>query len=341
MTQRLGIWKIAFLVLLVVGSVFVVITDRPQSEYVTDEGRVFGTTYRITYSHPVSLKADIEECLARVDTSLSPFNAKSIITAVNRNRSVVVDSMFSDVFTLAGEVSEQTGGAFDITVAPLVNAWGFGFERSRSVEPAVIDSIRSFVGFRKVMLDASHRVVKADPRVMLDCSAIAKGYACDAVARLLYGKGIENYMVEIGGEIVVKGKNAERRDWNIGISKPVEDSIDIDNGIQSVLALTDCAMATSGNYRRFYYNNGRRYSHTIDPRTGYPVEHTMLSSTVIARDCATADAFATAFMVLGPDSAKIVLCSRPDLQALFISSDKQGKYNVWMSPGLRNKVRNK
>ena len=341
MAQHIGKWKIAFLVLLVVGSVFVVINDRQQCGYVTDTGKVFGTTYRITYSHPVSLKADIEKCLARVDSSLSPFNKSSVITAVNRNCSVVVDSMFCDVFALADEVSKQTGGAFDITVAPLVNAWGFGFERSARVDSFAIDSIRRFVGFRKVMLDSLHRIKKTDPRVMLDCSAIAKGYACDMVAYLLYGKGVENYMIEIGGEIVVKGKNAERKDWNIGISKPVEDSVDVDNGIQSVLALADCAVATSGNYRRFYYKNGRRYSHTIDPRTGYPVKHTMLSSTVIARDCATADAFATAFMVLGPDSAKIVLRSRPDLLALFISSDEEGKTQVWMSPGLKSKVNDK
>lgn len=339
MSHRIGKWKLVFLLLLAAGSVYVVLTDRKPSKYITDKGVVFGTTYQITYSYHSSIKGEIEQRLAKVDSSLSPFNKKSIITAVNQNRPVRVDTMFAKVFTLSGKVSEQTGGAFDITVAPLVNAWGFGFNKSQDVNETAIDSMRGFVGFNKVRIDASGRVVKSDPRVMLDCSAIAKGFGCDEVARLFDNKGINNYMIEIGGEIVVRGNGPGHKEWNIGISKPVEDSLSADNGIQAMLRLTDCAIATSGNYRRFYYKDGRRYSHTVDPRTGYPVNHTLLSSTVVADDCATADAYATAFMVLGLDSARTVLRSNPGLKAMFIYSNAKGENEIWISPELKSKMK--
>lgn len=338
--MHIGKLKIAFLLLLVVGSIYVVSTNGTNAKYITDEGAVFGTTYHITYSNDVSIRTEIEDCLARVDTSLSMFNECSVISTINNNKSFDTDSMLRQVFLLAHEVSEQTTGAFDVTVAPLVNAWGFGFRRGTGVTPAQIDSIRTFVGYDKVRLDERFRIVKKDPRVMLDCSAIAKGYGCDMVARLLDSKGVRNYMVEIGGELVVKGYNPKHEAWNIGITKPEEDSINAESAIQVVASLTDCAVATSGNYRRFYYKNGQRYAHTIDPRTGYPVEHTMLSSTVVAGDCATADAFATAFMVLGLDSAQTVLRSRPDLQALFIYSDSSGANKLWVSPDLKKKLHN-
>ena len=166
MSHRIGKWKLVFLLLLAAGSVYVVLTDRKPSKYITDKGVVFGTTYQITYSYHSSIKGEIEQRLAKVDSSLSPFNKKSIITAVNQNRPVRVDTMFAKVFTLSGKVSEQTGGAFDITVAPLVNAWGFGFNKSQDVNETAIDSMRRFVGFNKVRIDASGRVVKSDPRVM-------------------------------------------------------------------------------------------------------------------------------------------------------------------------------
>lgn len=339
MINRLGKWKLLFLLFLIAGSIYVVLSDRKSSRYITDEGFVFGTTYRITYSYPHSLRTDIEERLALVDASLSPFNDRSIISAVNANRPVEVDTMFASVFELAATVSEQTGGAFDITVAPLVNAWGFGFRNSSGVSPADIDSLRRIVGFRKVRLDSTRRVVKADPRIMLDCSAIAKGYGCDEVARLFDSRGITNYMIEIGGEIVVKGNARDHEAWDIGISKPDEDSVNVNSGLQAVLNLTGCAVATSGNYRRFYYKNGQRFSHTIDPRTGYPVNHTLLSSTVVASNCVMADAFATAFMVLGVDSARAVLRQHPDLQAMFVYSSESGVNRVWMSPGLEHKIK--
>lgn len=326
-----------FLVALIIGSV-VIVSRHSNMKYVTDEGKVFGTYYHITYSYSHSIQQEIDKRLAMVDASLSPFNKRSIITAVNQNRDVRVDSMFRYVFNLAHEVSGNTNGAFDITVAPLVNAWGFGFEKKDSVNSDQIRSLLQSVGYRKVSLSQSGRVMKQNPDTKLDCSAIAKGYGCDVVAGLFDELGIKNYLIEIGGEIVAKGENAKQQKWSIGINRPVDDSLMVDNKVAAVLELTDCGLATSGNYRRFYYKNGKRYAHTIDPRTGYPVQHTLLSSTVIAKNCATADAYATAFMVLGIDSAKIVLANHPELEAYFIFSDSKGGYGVWMSQKLSEQM---
>lgn len=333
-TPRLGKGKMVFLLLLVVAGVAIIIAHSSKRRYVSDEGQVFGTYYHITYAYSHSLQAEIDSRLAMVDASLSPYNPRSIITAVNNNRDVRVDTMFRHVFTLAEEVSRETGGAFDITVAPLVNAWGFGFEKKDSVTPAMIREMLRAVGYEKVSLSSGGRVMKRNPATQLDCSAIAKGYGCDVVAGLLREHGISDYLVEIGGEIAASGKNREGKPWSIGINRPVDDSTQTDNSVAAVMRLSDRAMATSGNYRRFYYKNGRRYAHTIDPRTGYPVQHSLLSSSVVARDCATADAYATAFMVLGIDSARAVLARHPELQAYFIYSDARGQNRVWMSPGL-------
>ncbi len=338
-SKRIGKGKIAFLAFLVIAGI-AIIANHKNTRYITNEGSVFGTYYHITYSYNRDIQAEIDKRLAMVDASLSPFNKRSIITAVNENRDVRVDTMFRHVFSIAQSVSEATNGAFDITVAPLVNAWGFGFAKKDSVTPGKIHELLKTVGYRKVSLSESGRVIKQNPATMLDCSAIAKGYGCDAVAALFNELGIKNYLIEIGGEIAAKGKNAKNSLWSIGINSPVDDSTQVNNRIEAVVELTDCGMATSGNYRRFYYKNGKRYAHTIDPRTGFPVQHTLLSSTVIARNCATADAYATAFMVLGVDSAKKVLEKHPELEAYFIYSDAKGGDAVWMSPALYRRVNN-
>jgi thiamine biosynthesis lipoprotein len=275
--------------------------------------------------------------LAEVDASLSPFNDTSIITHVNRNEDVVLDNLFLDVFRLAQKINEDTEGAFDITVAPLVNAWGFGFKNGVNPDAKAIDSLRQVVGFQKVRLE-NNKVVKFDPRVMLDCSAIAKGYGVDVVANLLRKYGIKNFMVEIGGEVVTSGVNPERMPWRIGVTKPTDDSLSVNNELQTVINVTDKAMATSGNYRNFYYKGGRKYAHTIDPKTGYPVQHSILSATVITDDCATADAYATSFMVLGMEKARLVLDRHPEMMAYFIYSDDSGQNQVWFSPSLKDKI---
>lgn len=334
--KRRLLWQLPFLAFLVIGTV-IIVSRQQSTPYQHDRGMVFGTVYHITYQSSKSLQKDIEAELAKVDASLSPFNERSIITAVNENRDTVVNKMFSDVFALAMKISDSTNGAFDITVAPLVNAWGFGFKGGAMPSRHQVDSLKALVGYHKVSL-TNGRVSKTDPRIMLDCSSIAKGYGCDVVAKFLSAKGIDNYMVEIGGEIVTRGISEKRLPWKIGVTKPTDDSLNVNQEIQTIINVTDKAMATSGNYRNFYYKNGRKYAHTIDPSTGYPVQHNILSSTVIADDCATADAYATAFMVMGLDKAKAILSRYPELMAYFILASDDGTNKVWFSPSMKDKI---
>ena len=329
-------WLAAMLAVLT-AAIMVVVRNQRAEPYRHASGAIFGTVYNITYQSHKDLSAGIRERLEQVDASLSPFNSRSVISAVNRNERTTPDSMFTSVFNKAQEVSRETGGAFDITVAPLVNLWGFGFKDGSTPTRSAVDSIRRIIGYEKVRLQGG-RVVKADPRVMLDCSAIAKGYGCDMVAALLRDNGIGNFMIEIGGEIVTSGISEKRLPWKIGVTKPDDDQLGAGGGIQTVINVTDKAMATSGNYRNFYYKDGKKYAHTIDPHTGYPVQHNILSATVLADDCATADAYATAFMVLGLEKSKEVLASHPELMAYFICASGGRQDSVWYSPSLRDKI---
>lgn len=332
------LWQLPFLTLLVVGTILI-IRHQQTMPYHKSADFIFGTSYSVIYQCDSDLSQSIKNELMKVDRSLSPFNEKSVITAVNHNKAVVLDDMFQEVFRKAMDISRETDGAFDITVAPLVNAWGFGFKNGTQPNRQQVDSLREIVGYEKVQL-VNGKVQKRDPRMMLDCSAIAKGYGTDMVARLLKERGVQNFMVEIGGEIVTKGVNAQRVPWKIGVTKPDDDSLNVGNELQTILNVTDKAMATSGNYRRFYYKGGKRFAHTIDPKTGYPVQHSILSATVLANDCATADAYATSFMVMGMEGAKRVLERHPELMAYLIYDDGHGKNAVWFSPSLRDKIAN-
>ena len=305
--------------------------------YQHDEGQIFGTFYHITYQNDSSIQTEILTELQKVDNALSMFNKESIISHINRGENVETNEMFESVFNLAEKISDNTDGAFDITVAPLVNAWGFGFKTGNPPTKQTVDSLRAIVGYKKVKL-VNHRITKTDARVMLDCSAIAKGYGCDVVARLLEKRGIKNYMVEIGGEVVTHGISEKRLPWKIGVTKPSDDSLNVNNELQTVLNVKDRAMATSGNYRNFYYRGGKKYAHTIDPATGYPVQHSILSATVLAKCCAEADAYATAFMVMGMEKAKKVLEKHPELMAYLIYSDDKGNLQVWYSPSMEDKI---
>ena len=336
MKNKKLIWQLPFLTLLVVGTILIIRQQRSMP-YQKSSDFIFGTTYHITYQCDSDLTQSIKAELLKVDASLSPFNKESVITAINENKDVSPDEMFKEVFSLAMDISKETDGAFDITVAPLVNAWGFGFKNGSQPSHHQVDSLLQLVGYKKVSM-ADGKVKKQDPRIMLDCSAIAKGYGTDRVARLLRNRGVQNYMVEIGGEVVTSGVNPERLPWKIGVTKPTDDSLNTGHELQTILNLTDKAMATSGNYRNFYYKGGKKFAHTIDPKTGYPVQHSILSATVIAKSCAVADAYATSFMVMGLDKAKQVLERHPELMAYFIYSDEKGEMAVWFSPSLRDKM---
>lgn len=302
--------------------------------YQKNEGNIFGTIYHITYQYSQNLQDSILLELNRFDASLSPFNQESIITRVNNNdSSVVADRFFTTVFNRSKEIYESTGGAFDPTISPLINAWGFGFKKGEDVTPGEVDSLLQFCGFHKVALK-DNRVIKADSRMTFNFSAIAKGFSCDVVASYLMEKGITNFMVEIGGEVVAHGVNELGQCWRIGINKPIENNSADAGEIEKIIDLCDAGMATSGNYRNFYYKDGKRIAHTIDPRTGYPVEHSLLSATVLAKDCMTADAYATAFMVLGLEKSREIVENDPDIEAVFIYMDEAGKDSVYMTPGI-------
>lgn len=290
------------------------IDDKPKAKYFHNEGKVFGTYYNIRYEATADLEDSIRAAFTAFDNSLSMFNPHSILSAINDNRDTTTNGYFEAMWAEAERVYALSGGAFDITVAPLVNYWGFG-RRVAGDRPAssaqAIDSLLAFVGFDKVRLE-DHRVVKADPRVQLDGGAVAKGQACDMIAQVLCRQGCDNYLVDIGGEVVAHGVNAKGEPWHIGITKPNLNNEGAQEDLQQILAVTDICMATSGNYRNYYYDGAERRSHTIDPRTGYPVQHSVLSATIVASTCMRADALATACMVLGADDALDMIARTSD-----------------------------
>ena len=330
MNKKKLFWQIPFLILLIVGTVVIL---KKQPPFRSNEGLVFGTIYKITYQHQDDLHEEIKAALMEVDNSLSPYNKNSIISRINHNQDTLLNEHFTQVFQLAQKVSDETEGAFDVTVAPLVNAWGFGFKNSTTIEPGTIDSLLQFVGYQKAKLE-NGKIVKEDSRLMMDCSAIAKGYGVDIVASTLEKKGVQHYMVDIGGEVMVKGKNSRMKTWRIGINKPVEDSLSINQELQTILEVSNVGMATSGNYRKFYYKDGKRYAHTIDPRIGLPVQHSILSATVIAKNCTTADAYATAFMVMGLEKSMDFCKKHPELDAYFICDGEGDSYEIYYTPGM-------
>lgn len=317
-------------------------TDTPSASYSQLSGEVFHTFYHITYSHPADYKHEIDSLLKDVDNSLSMFNASSTLSRMNRNdESVVADAYFRTVFQKGQTVSALTDGFFDMTVAPLVNLWGFGFRNSDKVTTGAVDSCLQFIGYQTVSLDSAGRLHKQDPRTILDASSIAKGFACDVVASFLKDKGIRNYLVEIGGEIALSGVNAKGNAWTVGIAKPVPDSLQADHGYQAYLTNLDGGMATSGNYRNFYEKDGKRIAHTINPKTGYPIQKDILSATIIAPDCMTADAFATSFMVMGRDKALQLLAQLPEVEGYLIcpSPSDSTQLEIVFSDGFRKYIK--
>ena len=332
------LWQVPFLLLLIVGTIFIIRQQRSMP-YQKNHGMIFGTVYNITYQSGSDLQAEIERVLKEVDAEFSMFNDTSTVARLNRNEQPRLSNSFIDVFQLAQRIADDTQGAFDVTVAPLVNAWGFGFKNEQLPTRRQVDSLLNITGYKMLSLDKQHnRLAKQKNGMMLDFSAIAKGYGCDAVARMLQSHDVKNYMVEIGGEVVTSGISPNRLPWRIGVTKPTEDPLTEEGELQTILNVTDCAMATSGNYRNFYYKGGRKYAHTINPLTGYPVQHSLLSATVLAKECAVADAYATAFMVMGIEQAKTVLANHPELMAYFIYTDQKGRLTVWFSESLKSSI---
>ncbi len=319
------------LVFIAIAVVFLLVPFNKKQPYIINKGKVFGTFYSITYQHPnhKDLNDSIVKAFEKFDASLSVFNPNSTISKINRNEDGKSDFFFEKMYVEAQKVSSLTDGAFDITVAPLVNAWGFGFKQEEFPSSSTIDSILQYVGYQTISLQ-NGVLTKQDSRTQIDASAIAKGFSVDIIADLLEQNGCENFLVDIGGEIVAKGRNPKGKKWAIGINKPTE-SLTQTGEIQSVLYSNSIAMATSGNYRQFYYKDGKKYAHTINPKTGYPVQHQLLSATIVAPSCMTADAFATACMVLGLEKS-IALCDSIDeIEGFFICSKNDSLFAVYSS----------
>lgn len=308
-----------------------------QTEPLRIEGQAQGTTYHITYydKHNRDFQQEIEKILTDFDKSVSTYLPTSIISRINSNqKGVVVDTYFITCFNKAKEIWKSTDGAFDPTVYPLVNAWGFGPGKKQKMDKPVIDSILKFVGFDLIELKGK-TVVKKDPRVSLDFNAFAQGYSVDVVSDFLNSKEITSYIVEIGGEVYAKGKKPDGSNWTIGIEKPIENQTSV-NPAKAIAKLENLAIATSGNYRRFFIENGIRYGHHIDPKTGYPTKNNLLSASIFAKECISSDANATGVLVLGLEKAKVFLQAHPELQAYLIYSDDKGNYQVYETPGLKS-----
>ena len=308
-------------------------------EYFRNEGKIFGTYYNIRYEASGDLHDSIKHALQAFDNSLSMFNPRSVLSAVNANRDTTTDALFEQMWAEATEIYRLSGGAFDITVAPLVKAFGFGRKSDQlsAISPHSIDSIRRFVGFDKVEL-IDHHVIKSDPRVQIDGGAVAKGQACDVIARLLREQGCTNYLVDIGGEVVAKGLNDQGEPWRIGVTKPNLNNEGAQSELQEILSVTDICMATSGNYRNFYYEGTERRSHTIDPRTGCPVQHSLLSATVVSPSCMRSDALATACMVVGAEEAMQMIARAQDA-ACYLIIAKNDSLSTLTSPNWEDFIK--
>jgi thiamine biosynthesis lipoprotein len=307
-----------------------------KGEYVSISGFAQGTSYHITYESRMgkNLHPAVDSLLADFDMSLSTYQPNSIISRFNRNESgVKADWKFITVFNKSYEVYQKTDGAFDITVGPIVNVLGFGSADTLDVDSTMIDSLLQYVGMNKVRME-DNRLIKEAKETKLDVNAIAQGYSVDLVAAMLEAKKIRNYMVEIGGEVRTKGRNAKNQIWRIGIDKPVEGNMYPGAELQAIIQLKNRSLATSGNYRKFYEKNGVKYVHTINPKTGYPVISNLLSATVVANDCITADAYATAFMVFGVEKSIDFLSKNKFLEAYLIYSDEKGNFKIFTTDGL-------
>ena len=325
--------------IIVVISCLTLLSCKRDGQYIFETGHIFGTTYHIKYESEVLLDSLIQEALSGVNQSLSTYDTSSIISRINQNdTAVVTDRHFLTVYKKAMEVSDITDGAFDMTVAPLVNVWGFGFSKKENVSQKMIDSIMQFVGYKKVHLK-KNKIVKDDDRIMLDASAIAKGYGVDVVANALESSGVKNYLVEIGGEVRVKGVNDKGHSWSVAIDKPIDDPLGQEHQFQDILELNNQSLASSGNYRNFYYKDGIKYAHTIQPYTGYPAQSDVLSASVIAPDCMTADAFATAFMVLGSKRSIEISDKDPDIECYLITSGADSTMNVIYTKGFEKYIK--
>lgn len=304
-------------------------------------GSALGTSYNITYlaTSELSFEQEIDSLFLALNRSMSTYIPTSDISRINAGDStIVVDAMFREVFKLSGKVFEATDGYFDPTVGVLVNAWGFGPGNELEMDSVKVDSLLDYVGFNKVAINSENKIKKADPAIYFDFNAIAKGYAVDRLAVLLRNKGIADFLIEVGGELVAQGENRVKgKKWVVAIDDPLMEE---GRAYKRTLYMKDIAMASSGNYRKFKIDpeTGTKYVHTIDPKTGYTRNSNILATSVMAQDCATADAFATAFMAMDLERTKAVLAKHKELEGYIIYLDPEGNVLEYMTNGFKENV---
>lgn len=334
-------------------------TTEDTSDVIELFGNTQGTTYSIICNDPIDIERDeVEETLHNFDLALSSYIPNSALTKINEStagRIAYQDSFnyFNRCYVLSQEVYKTTAGAFDPTVYPLVDGWGFMKDMENVPDSSEVDSLRSLLGFnRGYHFDLIREITEAGDTVpanimikntsgaKLDFNAIAQGLAVDVLAELIESKGGKNYFVEIGGEIRVRGKNKEGEWWRIGIDKPLENSDAGNRELQEIVQIENRSIATSGSYRKFYEKDGVKYSHTLNPKTGYPVTHSLLSSTVVADNCALADAMATALMVMGPEKGMEFVKANPDLdiEVYLIFENDKGRMETYMTSGFQELI---
>jgi thiamine biosynthesis lipoprotein len=310
-------------------------TEPKNEVLVSNYGYTQGTTYSIRYMSvdAVDFQSDIDSVLRAVDNSMSTYMEKSLISKINKNESFQTDSLFLRVFNTAIQIAMETDGAFDPTIAPIVNYWGFGFEEIQNKDETKLKQLINAIGYKKITIKDS-LIVKANPYTQLDFNAIAQGFTVDLVGEHLLKKGIHNYMIEIGGELKCKGLNADNELWRIGIDKPSENIQEA--RFQAIIEVKNKSVASSGNYRKFKVDEetGMKYAHTINPKTGRPVQTNLLGVTIITESCMRADAIATACMVMGLEKSKSYLEKYPEIDALFIYSDPKGKWLQYQTEGF-------
>jgi thiamine biosynthesis lipoprotein len=324
-----------FLILLLVFS-----GCEPGTKKVHFTGEAQGTYYAVTYydEEGRNFQKEIDSLLTLFDKTASMWVPGSIISRINRGeQEVETNEWFRELFNLSKMIGDESNGAFDMTVGPLVNAWGFGLADRQELNESMVDSLTSLVDYRKVEMKDG-RVIKGIPGMQFDFNGIAQGYSVDLVAELLQDHGIRTYLIDIGGEVLAEGKKPDGSLWTVGIERPAENAMSA-RSLEAIVGLENKAMATSGSYRKFYEKDGVRYSHTIDPSTGYPVTHTLLSVTVLAETCAVADGYATAFMVMGKEKSLKFLEHKTDLEAYFISSTESSGFEIEYTEGMEKILR--
>lgn len=324
------------IVLLITGLLVLASCNKPQK--IVLQGLAQGSYYAVTYfdEQGRNFQHEIDSIFHAVDMSVNLWVDSSIISKVNRNEEVTLDSIFINNFNIAQEAAQLSDGYFDPTISPIVAAWGFSYKTGDSITPQLIDSLKQLVDYRKIRIE-NEKIVKESPSIQLDFNAIAQGYTSDLIAHFLESRGIENYLVDTGGEIMARGEKPDGKPWIVGIEKPAE-NWDSEQVVQTRIALRDKGLVTSGSTRKYVERNGKRYSHCIDPKTGYPVEHQLLSVTVLADNSVWADALASICMVMGKEKSLPLIENLDEVEAYYIYVNERNELETFATNGFQSLI---